>query len=138
MERAMTDTSISSIVRTFPKIIEDVSCGKLQTKKYSFNIQYDDEQKLFHYRGKFFLVGIELEDVPTNINTMYGVLKLQDVNEGAFVLGVMAGLRVSIASYTLVINPSDIPEVRKEVNTLKLKNKSISTLNDKQLNILYA
>lgn len=138
MERIMTESSISSIARKFPKIVEEVTDGKLQTKKYSFNIQYDDEQKLFHYHGKFFFVGIELEDVPTNINTTYGVLTLRDINEGAFVLGEMAGLRVSIAAYTLVINPSDIPEVRKEVNTLKLKNKSITTLNDKQLNILYA
>lgn len=138
MGRFMTETSISSIARQFPKIIEDVSNGKLRTKKYSFIIRYCDDTKAFNYHGKFFFIGVELEDVPEHINIEYGVLKLQDVNEGAFVLGEMAGLRVSIASYTLLINPSDVPEVRKEVNTLKLKNKSISTLNDKQLNILYA
>lgn len=134
----MQESSIITLLESFPNLISESTGGKLQTKKYSFALNYDDDTKLFHYRGKFFFIGIELEGVPSHITIQYGTLKLHDVNEGAFVLGDMAGMRVSIASYTLIINPSDIPEVRKEVNTLKIKNIPVSTLNTKKTNIIYA
>lgn len=122
--------SIATLSAALPEILKEDSVYKDHpTKKYVYRTEYRDDTKEFTIHGQFYMVGMESDNVKKYLETSVGSFSLINCSEGAFALGPLAGKKVCIVDYQIRIDPREFESIRKEVNILKIKNKSPASLN---------